>query len=158
MRLLAIFFTFSPRKQKHMRKSHLLLAAMLMATASFGQRMKKENLTVKYIQPPTIHLEEGMIPSEVILDYKAEIDAELAAAEEEYQQALAEYPEKEAAAKAAHDELVANYERELEAWNNKSSVGKIIEKQVLENSKLQPPSLLPAFEALQTSGNSPENL
>jgi hypothetical protein len=77
--------------------------------------------------------------SEVILDYKAEIDADLAAAEEEYQQALAEYPEKEAAAKAAHDELVANYERELEAWNNKSSVGKIIEKQVLENSKPQPP-------------------
>ena len=51
--------------------------------------------------------------SEVILDYKAEIDADLAAAEENYQQALAEYPEKEAAAKAAHDELVANYEREL---------------------------------------------
>ena len=141
MRLLAaFFFTFSPRKQNHMRKLHLLLAAMLMATASFGQRMKKEKLTVKYIQPPTIHLEEGMgFHSEVILDYKAEIDADLAAAEEEYQQALAEYPEKEAAAKAAHDELVANYERELEAWNNKSSVGKIIEKQVLENSKPQPP-------------------
>jgi len=111
-----------------------------MVTASFGQRMKKEKLTVKYIQPPIIHLEEGMgFHSEVILDYKAEIDADLAAAEEEYQQALAEYPEKEAAAKAAHDELVANYERELEAWNNKSSVGKIIEKQVLENSKPQPP-------------------
>ena len=69
--------------------------------------------------------------SDVILDYKAEIDAELAAAEEEYQQALAEYPEKEAAAKAAHDELVANYERDLEEWNSKGSLGKIIEKKVL---------------------------
>lgn len=121
-------------------RTPLLLAATLLATTSFGQRMKKERLTVQYIQPPTVHLEEGMgFHSEVILDYKAEIDADLAAAEEEYQQALAEYPEKEAAAKAAHDELVANYERELESWNSKSSVGKIIEKQVLENSKPQPP-------------------
>ena len=123
-----------------MKKTYLLIAAILMASTSFAQRMKKERLTVKYLQPPTIHLEDGMgFHSDVILDYKAEIDAELAAAEEEYQQALAEYPEKEAAAKAAHDELVANYERDLEEWNSKGSLGKIIEKKVLENSKPQPP-------------------
>ncbi len=111
-----------------------------MASTAFAQRLKKERLNVKYIQPPTIHLEDGMgFHSDVILDYKAEIDAELAAAEEEYQQALTEYPEKEAAAKAAHDELVANYERDLEEWNSKGSLGKIIEKKVLENSKPQPP-------------------
>ena len=123
-----------------MKKTYLLIAAILMASTTFAQRMKKERLTVKYLQPPTIHLEDGMgFHSDVILDYKAEIDAELAAAEEEYQQALAEYPEKEAAAKAAHDELVANYERDLEEWNSKGSLGKIIEKKVLENSKPQPP-------------------
>jgi len=123
-----------------MKKAYLLIAAILMASTTFAQRMKKERLTVKYLQPPTIHLEDGMgFHSDVILDYKAEIDAELAAAEEEYQQALAEYPEKEAAAKAAHDELVANYERDLEEWNSKGSLGKIIEKKVLENSKPQPP-------------------
>ena len=123
-----------------MKKTYLLVAATLMVSTAFAQRMKKERLNVKYIQPPTIHLEDGMgFHSDVILDYKAEIDAELAAAEEEYQQALAEYPEKEAAAKAAHDELVANYERDLEEWNSKGSLGKIIEKKVLENSKPQPP-------------------
>ena len=123
-----------------MKKTYLLVAATLMASTAFAQRMKKERLNVRYIQPPTIHLEDGMgFHSDVILDYKAEIDAELAAAEEEYQQALAEYPEKEAAAKAAHDELVANYERDLEEWNSKGSLGKIIEKKVLENSKPQPP-------------------
>ncbi len=123
-----------------MRKTYLLIAAVLMASTTFAQRMKKEKLNVKYVQPPTIHLEDGMgFHSDVILDYKAEIDAELAAAEEEYQQALTEYPEKEAAAKAAHDELVANYERDLEEWNSKGSLGKIIEKKVLENSKPQPP-------------------
>ncbi len=123
-----------------MKKTYLLVAATLMASTAFAQRLKKERLNVKYIQPPTIHLEDGMgFHSDVILDYKAEIDAELAAAEEEYQQALTEYPEKEAAAKAAHDELVANYERDLEEWNSKGSLGKIIEKKVLENSKPQPP-------------------
>lgn len=123
-----------------MKKTYLLVAVTLMASTAFAQRMKKERLNVKYIQPPTIHLEDGMgFHSDVILDYKAEIDAELAAADEEYQQALAEYPEKEAAAKAAHDELVANYERDLEEWNSKGSLGKIIEKKVLENSKPQPP-------------------
>lgn len=121
-------------------KKLAVLLLMGVSTVATGQRMKKEKLNVQYIQPPSIHLEEGMgYASKVILDYKAEIEADLAAAEEEYQQALAEWPEKEAAAKAAHDELVANYERELEEWNKKSSVGKIIEKQVLENSKPQPP-------------------
>tara|TARA_B100000497_G_C7695031_1_gene424148 strand:+ start:1753 stop:2991 length:1239 start_codon:yes stop_codon:yes gene_type:complete len=123
-----------------MKRTLLLLAAVLMTSASFAQRMKKERLNVQYVQPPTIHLEDGMgFHSNVILDYKAEIDAELATAEEEYQQALAEYPEKEAAAKAVHEELVANYERDLETWNSKGSLGKIIEKKVLENSKPQPP-------------------
>lgn len=121
-------------------KHILTIGLMCLATAASAQRMKKEKLTVSYVQPPSIHLEEGMgYSSTVILDYKAEVEAELATAEEEYQAALAEYPEKEAAAKAAHDELVANYERALEDWNSKSGVGKIIEKQVLENSKPQPP-------------------
>ena len=123
-----------------MKKTFLLFGSILMASTVFAQRMKKEKLNVKYLQPPTIHLDEGMgFHSDVILDYKAEIDAELTAAEEEYQQALAEYPEKEAAAKAAHDELVANYERDLEEWNSKGALGKIIEKKLLENSKPQPP-------------------
>ena len=73
-----------------MKKTYLLVAALLMASTTFAQRMKKEKLNVRYVQPPTIHLEDGMgFHSDVILDYKAEIDAELAAAEEEYQQALA---------------------------------------------------------------------
>jgi len=121
-------------------KKQILILFLTLANIASAQRTKKEKLNVAYIQPPSVHLESGMgYNSSVILDYKAEVDAELAKAEEEYQAALAEYPEKEAAAKAAHDELVANYERALEEWNSKSSVGKIIEKQVLENSKPQPP-------------------
>jgi len=97
-------------------------------------------MTVSYIQPPIVHLEEGMgYTNQVILDYEAEINAELAKAEEEYQQALAEYPEKEAVAKTAYDQRYAEYEKALEEWNSKGTMGKIIEKQVLENSKPSAP-------------------
>ena len=112
----------------------------LTASLSFGQNMKKEKMTVSYIQPPMVHLEDGMgYTSQVILDYEEEINAELAKAEEEYQQALAEYPEKEAAAKVAYDQRYAEYEKALEEWNSKGTMGKIIEKQVLENSKPSAP-------------------
>ena len=115
-------------------------AFFLTASLSFGQNMKKEKMTVSYIQPPIVHLEEGMgYTSQVILDYEAEINAELAKAEEEYQQALAEYPEKEAVAKTAYDQRYAEYEKALEEWNSKGTMGKIIEKQVLENSKPSAP-------------------
>ncbi|MDB2404062.1 hypothetical protein N9W22_02020, partial [Schleiferiaceae bacterium] len=115
-------------------------ALLLSAGLSFGQNMQKEKMTVSYLQPPMVHLEEGMgYTSQVILDYEEEINAELAKAEEEYQQALAEYPEKEAAAKAAYDQRYAEYEKALEEWNSKGTMGKIIEKQVLENSKPTPP-------------------
>ena len=115
-------------------------ALLLSAGLSFGQNMQKEKMTVSYLQPPMVHLEEGMgYTSQVILDYEEEINAELAKAEEEYQQAMAEYPEKEAAAKAAYDQRYAEYEKALEEWNSKGTMGKIIEKQVLENSKPTPP-------------------
>ena len=115
-------------------------ALLLSVSISFGQNMKKEKMSVSYIQPPLVHLEEGMgYTSQVILDYEEEINAELAKAAEEYQQALAEYPEKEAAAKAVYDQRYAEYEKALEDWNSKGTMGKIIEKQVLENSKPTPP-------------------
>jgi len=115
-------------------------ALVLTACLSFGQNMKKEKMTVSYIQPPMVHLEDGMgYTSQVILDYEEEINTELAKAEEEYQQALAEYPEKEATAKAAYDQRYAEYEKALEEWNSKGTMGKIIEKQVLENNKPSAP-------------------
>lgn len=121
-------------------KNIFTTALVLTASLSYGQNMKKEKMTVSYIQPPMVHLEDGMgYTSQVILDYEEEINAELAKAEEEYQQALAEYPEKEATAKAAYDQRYAEYEKALEEWNSKGTMGKIIEKQVLENNKPSAP-------------------
>lgn len=112
-----------------------------LCTLAFGQNMQKEKLNIKYMQPPSVHIEAGLgYHSTAILDYKAEIDADLAAAEEEYQLKLAQYPDLEAASKAAHDELLDNYEHDIEAWNSKSSVGKMIDKKVLDNGKPEPPT------------------
>ena len=56
-------------------------ALLLSAGLSFGQNMQKEKMTVSYLQPPMVHLEEGMgYTSQVILDYEEEINAELAKA------------------------------------------------------------------------------
>ena len=127
-------------KLKKPMKNIFSAALLLSVSISFGQNMKKEKMTVSYIQPPMVHLEDGMgYTSQVILDYEEEINTELAKAEEEYQQALAEYPEKEATAKAAYDQRYAEYEKALEEWNSKGTMGKIIEKQVLENNKPSAP-------------------
>ncbi|MFZ9733320.1 MAG: hypothetical protein ACO3BA_08150 [Schleiferiaceae bacterium] len=121
------------------------LVALSGALMLSAQSIKKETLTYARLQPPTDHSADGQsFKTTVNLTYKAEIDRAEAAAEAEYQAALAAYPAQEAAAKAAYDERVAAYEKALADWNNKSLAGKIIEKQVLENSKPVPP---PPYQA-----------
>ncbi|MGA0818810.1 MAG: hypothetical protein ACO3PE_07760 [Schleiferiaceae bacterium] len=120
----------------------IALSGALMLSA---QSIKKETLTYARLQPPTDHSADGQsFKTTVNLTYKAEIERAEAAAEADYQAALAAYPAQEAAAKAAYDERVAAYEKALADWNNKSLAGKIIEKQVLENSKPVPP---PPYQA-----------
>lgn len=125
-----------------------LLAAAAVAFVGLtanAQSIQKESLTYTRLQPPTDHSADGMpYQTTVRLAYKTEIDRQEAAAEAEYQAALAAYPTQEAAAKAAYDERVAAYEKALKEWNSKSLAGKIIEKQVLENSKPLPP---PPYQA-----------
>jgi len=122
-------------------KKILMLSLVLLALTSFGQRIKKETVAFSYIQPPLVTtLGEAPFQSTTVIDYKADIDREEAAAEAEYQAALADYPNVEAAAKAVYDQRYAEYEKALADWNSKSLAGKLIEKQLLENQKPTPPS------------------
>jgi hypothetical protein len=117
------------------------LSVVLLALSAFGQRIKKETVTFTYIQPPVVTtLGDQPYQSTTIIDYKADIDREEAAAEAEFQEAMANYPSVEAAAKAAYDQVYAEYEKALADWNNKSLAGKFIEKQLLENQKPVAPS------------------
>jgi len=122
-------------------KKILMLSLVLLALTSFGQRIKKETVAFSYIQPPLVTtLGDAPFQSTTVIDYKADIDREEAAAESEYQAALADYPNVEAAAKAVYDQRYAEYEKALADWNSKSLAGKLIEKQLLENQKPTPPS------------------
>lgn len=119
----------------------VLVLALAAPLAIFAQSIKKETVTYSYLQPPLNHSADGQpFQTKVTLTYRAEIERLEAEADAEYQAALAAYPAQEAAAKAAYDERVAAYEKALADWNNKSLAGKIIEKQVLENSKPMPPA------------------
>lgn len=121
------------------RFSTLFLA--LLSFSLFGQRINKENIEFSYAQAPLVRtLGNQPFQSEVIVDYKAEVDRQEAEAEAEYQAALAEYPAVEAAAKAVYDQIYAEYEKALADWNSKSLAGKFIEKQLLENQKPLPPA------------------
>lgn len=74
--------------------------------------------------------------SEVILAYEADIIAEQQKNQEEYDRAVAEYPETVKAAKERYDESLARYDADLAAYNEKSTAKKLVEKTILdENNK-----------------------
>ncbi|MFM6959414.1 MAG: hypothetical protein ACKOW0_00120, partial [Schleiferiaceae bacterium] len=119
--------------------------ALISPLALGAQSIAKEPVSYTYVQPPLDRSAEGQpYLTRVTLAYQAEIDRKESEAEAEFQAAKAAYPAQEAAAKAAYDERVAAYEKALKEWNSKSLAGKIIEKQVLENSKPLPP---PPYQA-----------
>jgi hypothetical protein len=132
---------FAPEFTKSLMNYRILVLALAAPVALLAQSIKKETVSYSYIQPPLNHSADGQpFQTNVNVTYRAEIERLEAESEAEYQAALAAYPAQEAAAKAAYDERVAAYEKSLAEWNSKSLAGKIIEKQVLENSKPLPPS------------------
>ena len=51
---------FELQTEKHTMKKIFTAALLLSVSLSFAQNMKKEKMAVTYIQPPLVHLEEGM--------------------------------------------------------------------------------------------------
>lgn len=117
-------------------KKSLLFIGLALCLNSFAQSVKGENITYTYTKLPThpIQPKPTNYISSVTAAYEAEnqkllaqFEADKAQAEADYQRALADYPNK---VKAADEK----YEREMEAWNSKSTASKIIEKQVLNEN------------------------
>ena len=120
-----------------MKKSTLFLA-LALGINTFAQSVKGEKLTYTYVKLPTnpVQPKPTAYIASVVAAYEAEnqnllaqFEADKAQAEADYQRDLADLPNKQ---KAADDK----FEREMKAWDEKSTASKIIEKQVLnENNR-----------------------
>ena len=119
-------------------KKSTLFVALALAFNSFAQSVKGEQITYTYVKLPSnpVQPKPTAYTATVTAAYEAEnqklmaqYEADKAQAEADYQRDMADLPNKQ---KAADDK----FEREMKAWNEKSTASKIIEKQVLnENNK-----------------------
>ncbi len=119
-------------------KKTTLIVALALAFNSLAQRVESEKITYTYTKLPTnpVQPKPTTYNATVTAAYEAEnqklmaqYEADKAQAEADYQRDMADYPNK---VKAADEK----FEREMKAWNEKSTASKIIEKQVLnENNK-----------------------
>ena len=119
-------------------KKTTLIVALALAFNSLAQRVESEKITYTYTKLPTnpVQPKPTTYNATVTAAYDAEnqklmaqYEADKAQAEADYQRDMADYPNK---VKAADEK----FEREMKAWNEKSTASKIIEKQVLnENNK-----------------------
>jgi hypothetical protein len=115
-----------------------LLCFLALGLHTFAQSVKGDELTYTYVKLPTnpVQPKPTAYIASVFAAYEAEnqrllaqFEADKAQAEADYQRDLADLPNKQ---KAADDK----FEREMKAWNEKSTASKIIEKQVLnENNR-----------------------
>lgn len=129
----------------------VLFFLLLTASTSYGQRLKDETLEYHYLQLPSEPLDVSIKNYQSKLTQKyleenvekqATYEAEVAAAQAEFERKEAEYPALVAAAEAT-------YAEEMKAWDEKSIADKVIEQKVLnENNK--PVKQLPPVPYLQS--------
>ena len=119
-------------------KKTTLFFALTLGLPILAQSVKGEQLTYTYVKLPTnpVQPKPTAYMASVVAAYEAEnqrllaqYEADKLQAEADYQRDLADLPNKQ---KAADDK----FEREMKAWDEKSTASKIIEKQVLnENNR-----------------------
>ena len=135
---LHFFYVLCPYFKNQTVKKTTLIVALALAFNSLAQRVESEKITYTYTKLPTnpVQPKPTTYNATVTAAYEAEnqklmaqYEADKAQAEADYQRDMADYPNK---VKAADEK----FEREMKAWNEKSTASKIIEKQVLnENNK-----------------------
>ena len=121
-----------------MSKISILLLLIAFTVSLKAQNIKSDDITYSFVKLPS----KPVMPkvenyySTITSAYEAEnnkltaqFEADKARAEADYQREMSEYPVK---LKAADDK----YAKEMEAWNQKSTASKIVEKQLLnENNR-----------------------
>ena len=120
-----------------MKFSHILLILILFVSTNIhSQKIAKHDVAFDYIQLPLNPLDKSIksYTSEAIIEYAAEIIAEEQKALDEFDQALADYPQVVEDAKKNYDEAVAKYEVDMKEYKKKSLASKLVEKELLNES------------------------
>lgn len=117
-----------------MKKNVFLITFICLVINIFAQKVDKQEIEFEYKRMPKKPLNKDIknYSSQVILKYEADIIAEQEKAKDEYEKAVAEYPQKVKNAKAKHNQAIMQYEKEMAEWKNKPMGSKILEKAILE--------------------------
>jgi len=120
-----------------MKLSHILFILVLFVSTNIqSQKIAKHDVAFDYTQLPLKPLDKTITnyTSSAIIEYEAEILAEERKAQEEFDQALADYPQVVEDAKKNYDEIVAKYEADMKEYKKKSLASKLVEKELLNES------------------------
>lgn len=104
----------------------LLLAALVLTSGVFAQKLKRESVSFEYMSRPSAPFEGEVSTYEVFISQPFKEGQEAAVAEWE----------------AECERVTAQYQADLEEWNSKSTGAKILEKSLLDEGK--PKLYLPA--------------
>jgi tetratricopeptide (TPR) repeat protein len=133
--------------------SFLLISFICITFLGYAQKIDKQALKFDYIQLPNTPLDKAIknCNSTVILAYEDAVNAEKQEAQNEFEQAKAEYPQKVAEAEDAHAQRMEQYKAAKAEWDKKSGAAKFFEKQILEenNKPVEPTYHKPAPPVLR---------
>lgn len=140
-----------------MKKTILVVALVCIGLYALPQKIDKQDLNFDYLRMPLEPLSKSITnySSKVIITYEADILNNNKIAQQEYDQAKAEFPQKVAKAEDQYKQDMAKYEKEkkeaedkynkeMEEWKNKSSGEKFVEKKIL-NEDNKPRLNLPSY-------------
>ncbi len=126
----------------------LVLFIFLVATG-FSQKIDKQKLEFEYNQLPKKPLNKSIknYSSQLEMAYEADIIAEKQKAQDDFEKATTEHPQKVKDAEAKHKEIVAEYEADMKAWKEKSTGSKIVERTLLDekNKPVKPGDFRPSM-------------
>ncbi len=109
-------------------------ALIMMGVAGFSQKVKKESIEFEYTQLPLKPVAKTIVnyQSKVVLAYVADIEAKKVQAQSDYEAALENHAENEKQAKAEHEVLMAEFEKEVRAFNAVMLANKIAKKTLVD--------------------------
>ena len=130
------------KNSRTMKIFTLFVFLFCLSLYSISQKIDKQDLLFDYIKIPVEPLNKSIknYSSNVMLAYEADIIAKEKAAQDEFEKAKADYPQKVAEAQAEYNKIVEKYKADKAEWDKKSTGDKIVEKTVLKehNKPVEP--------------------